>query len=51
MPPEHFWNFVSSREKRIAQGKADWRADRFAHVPGEHEFIPLPAEPEEVRYS
>ena len=45
-----FWNFVSSREDRIEQAKADWKADRFAHVPGEHEFIPLPAEPEQVRY-
>jgi len=37
-----YWNFVSSRADRIEQAKLDWRADRFAHVPGEHEFIPLP---------
>jgi redox-sensitive bicupin YhaK (pirin superfamily) len=36
------WNFVSSRRERIEQAKADWRAQRFAQVPGEHEFIPLP---------
>lgn len=37
-----FWNFVSSRPERLEQAKADWKADRFAHIPGEHEFIPLP---------
>lgn len=44
------WNFVSSREDRIEQAKRDWRADRFDHVPDEVDFIPLPAEPEPVRY-
>ncbi|EGD57633.1 pirin family protein [Novosphingobium nitrogenifigens DSM 19370] len=39
-----YWNFVSSRPDRIEQAKDDWRNDRFARVPGEHEFIPLPAE-------
>lgn len=37
-----WWNFVSSRKERIEVVKADWKADRFAAVPGEHEFIPLP---------
>ncbi len=42
--PRHvWWNFVSSSEERIAQAKADWTAGRFARVPGESEFIPLPA--------
>lgn len=37
------WNFVSSRKERIAQAKADWKAQRFAKVIGdEEEFIPLP---------
>ncbi len=42
--PRHmFWNFVSSRPERIEQAKADWRAGRFATVPGDDkEFIPLP---------
>ena len=42
--PRHlFWNFVSSRPERIEQAKADWRAGRFAAVPGDDkEFIPLP---------
>ncbi len=38
-----FWNFVSSRRDRIEQAKADWKAGRFAKVPGDsEEFIPLP---------
>jgi len=43
--PRHlWWNFVSSSEERIEQAKADWQQGRFATVPGETEFIPLPAE-------
>ncbi|MFT3964585.1 MAG: pirin family protein [Sphingobium sp.] len=38
-----FWNFVSSSQDRIEQAKEDWLAQRFASVPEEHEFIPLPA--------
>ena len=38
-----WWNLVSSSEARIDQAKADWKAGRFAKVPGETEFIPLPA--------
>lgn len=37
-----FWNFVSSSADRIEQAKEDWRERRFAPVPGETEFIPLP---------
>jgi redox-sensitive bicupin YhaK (pirin superfamily) len=37
-----YWNFVSSRADRIEQAKQDWREGRFAAVPGEHDFIPLP---------
>jgi redox-sensitive bicupin YhaK (pirin superfamily) len=41
--PRHiWWNFVSSRQDRIEQAKADWKAGRFDAVPGESEFIPLP---------
>ncbi len=36
------WNFVSSSEARIEQAKEDWRDQKFATVPGETEFIPLP---------
>lgn len=42
--PRHiFWNFVSSSKDRLEQAKADWREQRFPTVPGETEFIPLPA--------
>jgi redox-sensitive bicupin YhaK (pirin superfamily) len=37
-----WWNFVSSRRERIEQAKEDWRSGRFAPVPDETEFIPLP---------
>ena len=37
-----WWNFVSSRKERIVQAADDWAAQRFATVPGETEFIPLP---------
>jgi redox-sensitive bicupin YhaK (pirin superfamily) len=41
--PRHiWWNFVSSRQDRIEQAKADWKAARFDGVPGDPEFIPLP---------
>lgn len=45
-----YWNFVSSDPDRIERAKADWRERRFADVPGEQEFIPLPADPPNVRY-
>ena len=37
-----WWNFVSSSRERIEQAKQDWKTGRFAHVPEETEFIPLP---------
>ena len=37
-----WWNFVSSRKERIEQAKEDWKTGRFAPVPHETEFIPLP---------
>lgn len=44
--PRHiWWNFVSSSKDRIDAAKADWKAKRFAPVPGDaDEFIPLPAD-------
>ena len=36
------WNFVSSSEERIRQASDDWLHQRFAPVPDETEFIPLP---------
>jgi redox-sensitive bicupin YhaK (pirin superfamily) len=42
--PRHiWWNFVSSSKDRIDAAKADWKARRFALVPGDDkEFTPLP---------
>ncbi len=39
-----YWNFVSSSRERIERAKQDWVAGRFGQVPGETEFIPLPAQ-------
>ena len=36
------WNFVAHNEARLQQAKDDWANQRFAQVPGEQEFIPLP---------
>jgi redox-sensitive bicupin YhaK (pirin superfamily) len=38
-----WWNFVSTRKERIEQAGADWEAQRIGQVPGETEFIALPA--------
>lgn len=50
--PRHiWWNFVSSSRELIEQAKEDWKAGRFAPVPEETEFIPLPGSgPAVVRY-
>ncbi len=39
-----FWNFVSSSKEKIEQAKKDWAEGKFASVPNETEFIPLPKE-------
>jgi len=38
-----WWNFVSSRRERIQQAKEDWAAQRMGTIPGEQEWMPLPA--------
>ena len=38
-----WWNLVSSRKERIEEAKRDWAAQRMGAIPGETEFIPLPA--------
>jgi redox-sensitive bicupin YhaK (pirin superfamily) len=45
--PRHvWWNFVSSSRDRINQAKADWRAGKFATVPGDDkDYIPIPDVP------
>ena len=41
--PRFIWlNFVSSSKERIERAKDDWRAERFAPIPGDTERIPLP---------
>lgn len=46
-----FWNFVSSSRDRIGQAKDDWKAQRFATIPGDdQEYIPLPQVPKTVSY-
>jgi redox-sensitive bicupin YhaK (pirin superfamily) len=45
--PRHiWWNFVSSRQDRIEQAKADWQSGRI-HLPlnDDQEFIPLTEDP------
>jgi redox-sensitive bicupin YhaK (pirin superfamily) len=37
-----WWNFVASTRARIARAAEDWKEGRFAAIPGETEFIPLP---------
>lgn len=42
--PRHiWWNFVASRKERIVQAASDWERGQMGQVPGETEFIPLPA--------
>ena len=41
-PREVWWNFVAASPARIEQAKRDWAEGRFAEVPGESDFIPLP---------
>jgi redox-sensitive bicupin YhaK (pirin superfamily) len=43
------WNFVSSSRDRIDAAKQAWSEQRMGQVPGETEFIPLPAPRRESR--
>jgi redox-sensitive bicupin YhaK (pirin superfamily) len=38
-----WWNFVASSRELIEEASERWRRQEFAAVPGETEFIPLPA--------
>jgi redox-sensitive bicupin YhaK (pirin superfamily) len=40
-----WWNFVSSQRDLILEAQSAWSEQRFDKVPGETEFIPLPARP------
>lgn len=51
--PRHvWWNFVSSSKDRIMTARDDWKAGRFAKIPGDaEEFIPIPeGTPKTVSY-
>lgn len=37
-----WWNFVASDPALIERAKADWRAGRFAPLPGDDDIMPLP---------
>jgi redox-sensitive bicupin YhaK (pirin superfamily) len=39
-----YWNFVATDHSRIDEAKAKWAAQQFGTVPGETDFVPLPAE-------
>jgi hypothetical protein len=39
---EIWWNFVASDPERLEAAKADWAAGRFARVPGDDGYMPLP---------
>ena len=42
-PRQLVWNFVASSSERIESAKRRWKNREFAAVPGDSEFIPLPA--------
>jgi redox-sensitive bicupin YhaK (pirin superfamily) len=39
-----YWNFVASTQELIEKAKQQWLEQKFPHVPGETDFIPLPPE-------
>ena len=43
-PRYMWWNFVASSESLLQQARQDWREQRYPMVPGDAEFIPLPAD-------
>ncbi|WP_332309171.1 pirin-like C-terminal cupin domain-containing protein, partial [Candidatus Burkholderia verschuerenii] len=43
------WNFVASSRQKIEAAKQAWSEQRMGQVPGETEFIPLPAPRREPR--
>lgn len=44
-----YWNFVATDHAHIERAKQLWRKQKFAPVPGETDFIPLPPENPHVR--
>ncbi len=45
LPEERFifWNFVSSSSEKIEKAKQDWVNHRFPKVPGDDDYVPIPA--------
>ena len=39
-----YWNFVATKQEFIDKAKDRWRAQEFAKVNGETDFVPLPLE-------
>jgi redox-sensitive bicupin YhaK (pirin superfamily) len=39
-----WWNFVSSKKERIAEAAGLWEKQQMGRIPGETEWIPLPAQ-------
>jgi redox-sensitive bicupin YhaK (pirin superfamily) len=37
-----WWNLAATRRELIEEAKAAWKEGRFAPIPGETEFAPLP---------
>jgi redox-sensitive bicupin YhaK (pirin superfamily) len=50
-PEERFiyWNFVASSRERIEQAKIKWLEQSFPPVPGETDFVPLPAQGKQIK--
>jgi redox-sensitive bicupin YhaK (pirin superfamily) len=36
------WNFVATSQELIDKAKQNWKDQKFAHIEGETEYIPLP---------
>jgi redox-sensitive bicupin YhaK (pirin superfamily) len=45
-----YWNFVASDYQTIERAKQDWKKQKFARVPGETGFIPLPPENDHLKH-
>lgn len=44
-----YWNFVATDHEHIDHAKEMWRKQEFVPVPGEHGYIPLPPEPDNLK--
>ena len=44
-----YWNFVASTAERIEEAKTMWLEQSFKPVPGEIDFVPLPAQSKNIK--